>query len=116
MAAMSLDPMPFDPVGRRSGQQLLPQLGILDGLLVGGAPAVLPPLMDPARDPVADVAAVGVQFVTAWPLECFKRLDRSHQLHSVVRRQRFAAGDLPLFLTHAKERGPAAWAGIALAR
>ena len=61
MAAVALDPMPFDPVRRRGVDQLLPQLGILDRLPVRGAPAVLPPSVDPARDPVADINAVGVE-------------------------------------------------------
>ena len=61
MAAVALDPMPFDPVRRGGVDQLLPQLGILDRLLVRRAPAVAPPVVDPAGDSVADVDAVGVE-------------------------------------------------------
>ena len=61
MAAVTLDPVPFDAVRRSGFDQLLPQIGVLDRLPVRGAPAVLPPFVDPAGDPVADVIAVGVK-------------------------------------------------------
>ena len=61
MAAMALHPMPFDPVRRGGLDQLLPELGILDRLAVGGAPAVLAPAVDPFGDAVADIDAVGVE-------------------------------------------------------
>ena len=48
-------------VRRRRVEQLLPQLGILDRLPVGGPPAVAAPAVDPFGDAVADVDAVGVQ-------------------------------------------------------
>ena len=62
VAAVTLDPMPVDSVPRRGRDQLLPQLGVLDRLLVRGAPAVALPIVDPAGDAIADVDAVGMQF------------------------------------------------------
>lgn len=41
------------------GVEALPQLDILDRLLVGGAPAVALPAVDPAGDALADILAVG---------------------------------------------------------
>ena len=58
---MALHPMPFDPVRRGGVEQLLPELGILDRLPVGGPPAVLAPAVDPFGDAVADIDAVGVE-------------------------------------------------------
>ena len=55
MAAVALDPMPFDPVRLGRVEQRLPQLGILDRLPVRRAPAVLAPAVDPLGDPVADI-------------------------------------------------------------
>ena len=58
---MALHPVPFDPVRRGGVDQLLPQLGILDRLPVGGPPAVLLPAVDPFGDAVADIDAVGIE-------------------------------------------------------
>ena len=113
VAAVAFDPMPFDPMPRRGFDELLPKLGILDWLLVRSAPAILLPFMDPARDSVANVDAVGVQLDPTRPLECFKPLDRRRQLHPIVGREGFAAGDFPLGPTRAQEHGPAARPGIA---
>src|SRR5437868_4777269 len=40
MAAVALDPVPVDSMGSAGGDKLLPQLGVLDRLPVGGPPAV----------------------------------------------------------------------------
>src|SRR6516162_10124392 len=77
MAAVALDPMPFDPVRLRGLDQLLPQLGILDRLLVRGAPAVALPVVDPARDSIADVDAVRMEKDPAGALQGFQTPDRS---------------------------------------
>src|SRR4029079_4994613 len=84
VAAMTLDPVPFDSVGGGGGNQLLPQLGLLNRLLVGGAPAVALPVVDPASDPVADVDAVGVKLDSARPGQCLEAFDRGDQLHAIV--------------------------------
>src|SRR5688572_30197257 len=58
MAAVAFYPMPLDPVAGDRVEQLLPQIGVLDRLLVRGPPAVALPAVDPARDPLADIIAI----------------------------------------------------------
>ena len=53
MAVVRLYPLPLDPVRRRGVEKLLPELGILHGLLVRRAPAILAPLVNPAGDSIA---------------------------------------------------------------
>ena len=89
-------------------EQLLPQLGILDRLPVGGPPAVAAPAVDPLGDAVADVDAVGVEADPARPLQRLERRDRGEQLHPVVGGQRLAAGQLLLARARADHRAPAA--------
>src|SRR3954447_23909809 len=83
MAAAALDPVPFDAMARRGRDQLLPQIGILDRLLVGSAPAVPLPVVNPTGNAVADVDAVGVELHAARAFQRFKPFDRRHQLHAV---------------------------------
>src|SRR3954469_7833949 len=112
MPAMAFDPAPFDPVALGGRDQLLPQLRILDRLLVRRAPAIALPVVNPARDPIADILAVGMKLDAARPFQGLERLDRRHQLHAVVGRERLAARDLPLLFTHAQECRPAARARV----
>src|SRR5947209_20068075 len=95
MATVALDPVPLDPVAGGGVEQLLPQLGVLDGLLVGGPPAVALPIVDPPRDPVADIDAVGVEPDAAWALQGLETPDCGQELHSVVGGQRLAPKQLP---------------------
>ena len=115
VAAMALDPVPFDSVGGAGGDQLLPQLGILHRLLVGGAPAVALPVVDPARDPVADIDAVGVKLDAARPGKCLEPFDRGDQFHAIVGGQRLAARQLALLVALPKQNAPAAGPRIAAA-
>src|SRR5262249_31338100 len=92
VAAVTLNPVPFDAVPLRRLDQLLPQLGILDWLPVRSAPAVLPQFVDPARDSVAYVSAVSVKLHPARPFQRLKTANRGEQLHAVVGGQRLAAG------------------------
>ena len=62
MAGMAVDPVPVHLVTRRAPLEPLPQVDVLDRLLVGGAPAVLLPAVDPAGDAVLEVFAVGMEF------------------------------------------------------
>ncbi len=50
VAGMALDPVPAHLVARERRVEALPQVDILDRLLVGGAPAVPLPALDPAGD------------------------------------------------------------------
>jgi hypothetical protein len=116
VAAVTLYPMPFDPMGRGGVDQFLPKLGILDRLLVGRPPSVLPPFVDPAGDPVADVIAVGVKLDPARLGKRLEPFDRSNKLHAIIGRQGLAAGDFAFLVAHSKERGPAPGTGVSAAR
>ena len=52
---VALDPVPFELVRRARRVEPLPQIDILDRLLVGGLPAVLLPAVDPLGDAVPHV-------------------------------------------------------------
>src|SRR6478735_6839953 len=116
MAAVAFDPVPLNPVRLGGVEQLLPQLGILDRLLVRRAPAVAAPAVDPLGDPVADVIAVRIERDPARLLEGLQRANRRDQLHSVVGRRRLATADLAFLVAYAQQRGPAARTGIPAAR
>jgi hypothetical protein len=62
MAGMALDPAPVHLVALDRGVEPLPQVHVLDRLLVCGLPAVALPAVNPLRDAVVDVFAVGMQF------------------------------------------------------
>ena len=115
MSAMTLHPMPFDSVRRRSIEQLLPELRVLDRLLVRRAPPVLAPFVDPSGDPIADVNAIGVKVDTTWPLERRQAFYGGLQLHAVVGRKRFASTNLAFLVAHAQKHRPAPWPGISAA-
>src|SRR5262245_58466398 len=57
---MAAHPMPAHAVSRHGRLEPLPEIDVLDRLLVGGAPAVALPLFDPRHDAVAQLLAVGV--------------------------------------------------------
>src|SRR6185437_6180699 len=97
------------------GVEALPQLDVLDRLLVGGTPAVLLPAVDPPGGALEHVLAVGVELHHAGPLQRLEARDRAHQLHLVVGRRRIAARQLPLPLTHAEDGGPATRSRVAAA-
>ena len=115
VAAVTFDPVPFDSVRRCGGDELLPKLGILDRLLVGGAPAVPLPIVDPLCDAVANVNAVGVKLDPARPFQRFEPTDRGKQLHAIIGRQGLATGELTLLAAHAQENPPATRARVAAA-
>ncbi len=74
----------------RCDLELLPKFGILDRLLIGCAPAILPPIVDPAGNSVAQIDAVGMKIDLARSLQCLEALDRGHEFHAIVGRQRFS--------------------------
>src|SRR5262249_30494492 len=113
MARMPAHPVPTHRMRDERCVEPLPEIDVLDWLLVGGAPAVGLPFLDPGGDPVAQILAVGVKVDEARPLERFERGDGRHQLHTVVGRVLFTAGEFLLGLTEFEDRAPAAWAGIA---
>lgn len=115
MAVVRLHPLPVDRVRRRRRQKRLPQIGVLHGFLVGGAPAVPLPAVHPLGDAVPQVDRIGRQRHRARLRQCLQRLDRGGQLHAVVGGQRLAAPKLAFLPFGTQQRAPSAGAGIALA-
>jgi len=64
--------------------QPLPQVDVLNRLLIGGLPAALFPVMDPAGDPLAQVLAVGAERHFTGLRQRFQRHDGRHHLHTVI--------------------------------
>ncbi len=93
----------------------LPQVDILDRLLLGRAPAVALPLRHPGQDAVAQVLTVGMDVDQARPLERVERRDCGHELHAVVGGMRLAALELPHVRAGGQDRPPAARTRIARA-
>ncbi len=84
MASMAFDPPPVDPVRPGCLKQFLPQLGILDRLLVRRSPAIFLPPENPLRDAVPHVDAVGAENNFAGAFQRFKRANSGEELHPVV--------------------------------
>ena len=116
MTGVTFHPDPFDPVRLGGVEQFLPQVSILDGLFIGGFPAVALPAFDPFGQAVHDITAVGRQRHTTWLGQCIEPRNRCRHFHAVVGRQRLAARQLPFARTHADDGAPAARPRIALAR
>src|SRR3546814_9637814 len=53
MAGMTFDPLPMNGVRAGGVEQGLPEVGVLDGLSVGGAPAIFLPAENPFGDAIA---------------------------------------------------------------
>src|SRR5688572_2855807 len=113
VSGVAFHPVPLDSMLLRELVQLAPQVGVLDVLPVGGAPAVALPAVDPLRDALLHVLRVGVQAHPAGPLERLERADHGRELHAVVGRSRLAAPQLLLHALRAQQRSPAARAGVA---
>ena len=108
VAGMALDPVPLHLVTQAGGVEALPQLDVLDGLAVGGLPAVLLPAVNPLADAVLHVLGVGVQVDVRGALERLQRRDGGEQLHAVVGGLRLAALQLLAVLAGDENGAPAA--------
>src|SRR5262249_36088008 len=60
MAGVAFDPVPAHSTARAGRIEALPQLGVLDGLARGRAPALALPGVDPLADAVAQVLRIRV--------------------------------------------------------
>jgi hypothetical protein len=60
MAGVAFDPVPLDVMPLDGSVEPLPQIDVLDRLLVGGLPAVALPAVNPFRYAVVDVLAVAI--------------------------------------------------------
>lgn len=61
VATVPLDPAPVDAVTLLRGIECLPQIDILDRLLVGSFPAVFLPAVNPGGDTVLHILRIGMQ-------------------------------------------------------
>src|SRR5258707_329389 len=91
--------------GRR---QALPEIDILDRVLVGGTPIPPLPVVDPGGDAVAHIAAVGVQTDAAGSFQRLDGSDRPHQLHAVVGGGGLEARELALLSAIPEDGAPTA--------
>src|SRR5215472_4213215 len=115
MAGMAADPEELDLMAFHGRLQALPEIDILDRLLVRGLPAIALPAVQPAGDPLLQIAAVGVKPHDGGTLQGLERGDGSHQLHAIVGGGPLPALELALMRACAQHRAPAAGAGITAA-
>src|SRR6266849_9101134 len=116
MAAVAGHLVPGDLVLLDQLEQRLPEVAVLHGLLLGIAPAIGAPAEIPlVTEAVDDIGAVAVDGHGAAAAEGAQALDGAGQLHALVGRARFAAGELDLVAVVDEDGGPAAGAGITAA-
>src|SRR5688500_19653089 len=105
--------MPLYTVPSQRFVEALPQIDVLDRLLVGGLPAIALPAVDPFHDAVAQILAVCVDIDQARTLERLQRRDRAHQLHPVVGSVRLAAHQFFGAVAEGEDCAPGPGAGTA---
>src|SRR5262249_47910942 len=115
MPGMAAHPVPLYLMLGRDPVELLPQVDVLDRLLVGGAPAAAPPVVGSGGAAPLHVERVRIQAHAARALQRLERPDHRHQLHAVVGGVGLAAVDFLLGAFGAQDRAPAAGAGVAAA-
>ncbi len=115
VAGVAFDPVPVDFVVGGGGVEFAPEVGVFDGLLRAGAPAVAFPPGDPLADALADVLRIGVEVDLARLFEDAQGLDGGLQLHAVVRGGGNATLEFAHMLAVGQHDGPAAGAGVAVA-
>ena len=111
---VAFDPVPLDLVLGGGGIEGAPEVGVFDGLLGSGAPAVAFPSGDPLADALADVLRVRVEVDVAGLFQTPQSLNGGLELHAVVRGGGDAALDLADVLSIGQHGGPATGAGIAM--
>src|SRR5437660_4934156 len=116
MAAVAGHLVPRDIVPLDQLQQRLPEIAVLDGLLLRVAPAVGAPAEIPlVAEAVHDIGAVAVDGHGAAAGESAQALDWTGQLHALVGRVGFAAGQLDLVAFVDEDGSPATGAGVTTA-
>src|SRR6266581_4188228 len=116
MAAVAGHLVPRDIVPLDQLQQRLPEIAVLNRLLLRVAPAVGAPAEIPlVAEAVHNIRAVAVDCHGAAAGESAQALDGTGQLHALVGRVGFAAGQLDLVAVVDEDGGPAAGAGVTAA-
>lgn len=112
---MALDPVPTHGVPGACDIQPLPEVIILDGFAVGGAPVPCLPAMDPFGDAIHHIFAVRVELYGAGPIERFKGLYGGREFHAVVGCQQLTSIDLFCSAAGLEDGPPASRTRIAFA-
>src|SRR5690606_10005160 len=112
---MTADPVPAHVMMLSERIELHPQVLILHGLLVRGAPAALDPLRQPLGDALLQIRRIRIELHAARLLQRLERPNRGRHLHAVVRRQPFAAAELLDAAAVAQHDAPSARPGVAAA-
>ena len=119
MAGMTLYPLADDNVLLGQLIQLLPQIGVGQGVCLDLAlshPAILTPLVTPGSYPIQQVLTVGDQSDLAGLFEGSETLDNRLNLHPVAGGVLGASCSLHGMLTITDDEGPATTARIAVTR
>ena len=114
-ARVTLDPAPLQFVACRERIELLPQVPVLHGLAIRGAPVARLPRRQPLGDALAHVLRVGVHARAHRALQRLECADDRRELHAVVRGLCLGAGQLAQVRAEFERRGPAAGPGVASA-
>src|SRR5438874_3103554 len=105
--------VPDDVVAARLAEDSLPEIAVRHGLLLAVPPAGLLPALPPAlAEAVDDVGAVRVDVDAPPARDGGEALCDCGELHALVRRVGFGAGDDPLGVAIEDERRPASRPGI----
>src|SRR5262249_55275077 len=116
VAGVTRDLVPGDLVALGEGHEGLPEVAVLDRLLLRVLPAVLAPALVPlVPEAIDEVRAVAVKIHAPATLERAQALDGGAQLHALVGGPFLAARQLPLVAAVDHDGGPASGAGIARA-
>src|SRR5262249_53451409 len=108
--------VPRDLVALGLGEQALPEIAVLDGLLLRVPPAVGAPALVPTiAEAVDEIGAVAVQRDEATAGHGAQALEGGAELHALVGGGGLAAGDLALGAAVDDDGAPAARPGVAQA-
>ena len=113
VSGVPFDPNPFDFMRRTERVELLPEIGVFNGLFVRCFPAVALPVVDPLADSFLHVLRIGVHAKARRLREGFERGNDRREFHPVIRRISFATPQLLFVRTDEQERAPAARPRIA---
>jgi len=97
MARMSFNPAPADLMDASGGIERAPEIVVLHWFSVGGFPAVGFPSGEPLCSAVEKIAGISVNGDDGRAFQRFDGANCCGDFHSIVGRQRLAAGDF-LFL------------------
>ena len=117
IARVSGDLVPGDLMALGFGDQDLPEVAVLDRLLLGVLPAVPEPALVPlVPKAIDDVRAIAVDADATRVVQRAQALEGAADLHALIGRAGLRAGQLALLIAVDDDGRPAAGPGIARAR